>query len=169
LYRGLVDKDPLNANLLLNLGVALLGDGRYAEAKVWLKRTLELSPHMSLARGSLGWAELLSGDAQEALANFKKASDDVGTVAALEALGRHQESKDALERLERDDPEDLFWIACGRASRKDVDGAFEALHAAVPRQQVLLRYFAKVTPALLPLHADPRWKAFLAEMNLPVD
>ena len=169
--RRAVDLNPLNAVLTANLATLLVSDGRYAEAREWAGRTLEISPGSRGAFRVLGFVELLTGNAQEALANFERCVEPVrsaGMVASLHSLGRERESKEALARLERDHADQPVFIAGARAWRGDHDGAFAELDRAVRERGLDLWGLGNIT-LLRPIRGDPRFAALLRKMNLPVD
>jgi TolB-like protein len=171
LQRRSVDLDPLNAFTTVNLAAQLAAEGRLDEARECIQRSLELSPDSKNAARILGTVALLEGKADEALAAFARIPEptrSAGIVAALHSLGREQESRDALLRMERDHADAPFHIAGARAWRGDVDGAFAALDRAVEEKDPALTAI-NWSPFLRPVRGDPRWKAVLRKMNLPVD
>jgi len=169
--RRAVDLSPLNALLTSNLAMGLVFDGQYAEAREWARRSLEISPGNGRAAYALGYVDLLTGKAQEALQEFERSPEPVrsaGIVAALHSLGREQESRSALAQLERDRPDEPVFIAGARAWRGDHDAAFEALGRAVQERNVELTR-VKTLPLLRPIRGDRRFAALLERLNLPVD
>jgi len=166
-----VDLSPLNAILTTNLAALLASDGQYVEAREWARRTLEFSPANGVAFGVLGYVSLLTGNAQEALADFDRSVEPVrsaGIVASLHALGRERESREALARFERDRLDRPVLVAGVRAWRGDLDGAFAALDRAVEERDSRLWDFAN-HPLLRPIRGDPRFVALLRRLNLPAD
>jgi TolB-like protein/Tfp pilus assembly protein PilF len=170
--RRAVDLDPLSAIHTMNLANLLLNDGRYAEAREWARRAGEISPGVSrIACWVMGWAALLSGDASGALVDFEKVSEARGAaarIAALHALGREQEARDALARLEREHPGRPLLIAGARAWLGDKDGAFDLLEAAVRSRSPGLSALT-TSPLMRPLEGDPRFVALLASLGFPVE
>ena len=171
LERRAVDLSPLNAVHTTNLAYMLMADGQYAEAREWARRSLEISPDNARANGVLGHAALATGDGQGALVSFGKSEEPIrsaGSAAALHSLGREQESRDALVRLESEYPDNRFFIAGARAWRGDRDGAFAELDRAVRERSSDLAN-VKNFVLLRPLHGDPRFNAILRSLNLPVE
>ena len=165
-----MDLSPLNAVHTTNLAYMLMADGQYAEAREWARRSLEISPENARAYMVLGHAALANGDGRDALASYGKSEETIrtaGSVAALHSLGRGQESRDALVRLERDYPDEPIFIAGARAWRGDRDGAFAELDRAVRERSSDLAN-VKNFVLLRPLHGDPRFDAILRSLNLPV-
>ena len=170
LERRAVDLSPLNAVHTTNLAYMLMADGQYAEAREWARRSLEISPENARAYMVLGHAALANGDGRDALASYGKSEEPIrsaGSVAALHSLGRGQESRDALVRLERDYPDEPIFIAGARAWRGDRDGAFAELDRAVRERSSDLAN-VKNFVLLRPFHGDPRFDAILRSLNLPV-
>ncbi|MBI5066594.1 MAG: hypothetical protein HZB56_00015 [Deltaproteobacteria bacterium] len=169
--RRAVELSPLNAAHMSNLALGLVCDGHISEGREWARRTLEISPGQVRAVETLAYVALLTGQAEHALAEFERAPEPLrsaGIAAALHSLGRERESWDALARLERERADEPVFIAGAHAWRGDPDGAFRALDRAVhERSPHLARLHA--FPLLGPLHSDPRWKALLRKMNLPVE
>ena len=81
-------------------------------------------------------------------------------------LGRRDESDHALDEFTRNFASDAaYQIAETHAVRGELDVAFEWLEKArTQRDPGLATVLAE--PTLAPLHADPRWTAFLAKMGL---
>jgi TolB-like protein/Flp pilus assembly protein TadD len=169
--RRAVEQDPLSAIHTNGLARRLLWDGRYGEAREWARRAEELSPGSDGPAWTQGWAAILTGDASQALAFFDRVSLPsrmVGTAAALHALGRGREAKEALERLERDYPDEPILIAGARAGCGDIDGAFGSIEVAVQARNGALSAL-RVMPHLRPLHSDPRFPALLRRLGFPED
>jgi serine/threonine protein kinase/Flp pilus assembly protein TadD len=169
--RRAVEQDPLSAIHTNGLAMRLTWDGRYAEAREWARRAEELSPGAAEPIWVQGWAALLGGDAAQALAFFEKVSAPrrmVGIAAALGALGRLPECKEAVQQLERDYPDEPILIAGARAGCGDIDGAFGSMEVAVQaRDRALSRL--RILPHLRPLHSDPRFPALLRRLGFPED
>ena len=170
LERRAVDLSPLNVAHTSNLAYFLATDGQYAEAREWARRSLEISPG-NTRLNVLAYAALLTGKAEEALADFGRSSEPVrsaGIVAALHSLGREQESRDALARIERDHADE----PCPHRRRPrmagDLDGAFAELDRAIQERNPYLAN-VKNLPLLRPIRGDRRYAALLKRLNLPVD
>jgi serine/threonine-protein kinase len=169
--RRAVEQDPLSAIHTSGLASRLVWDGRYAEAKEWARRAEELSPGMAGPIWIQGWAALLGGDAAQALAIFEKVPVPqrmVGTAAALGALGRLPECKEAVQQLERDYPDEPIMIAGARAGCGDIDGAFGSIEIAVQARERGLSAL-RIIIYLRPLRSDPRFPALLRRLGFPED
>jgi len=91
-----------------------------------------------------------------------------GLALAYHALGRKKEADAALaELIEKDKDGAAFQIAEVYAFRREVDKAFEWLERAYAQRDGGLTEM-KGDPFLKNLEADPRYKAFLEKMRLPL-
>jgi tetratricopeptide (TPR) repeat protein len=79
LYDSLLKRQPKNAKLWNERGVALHQTGRYAEAKDSYRRAVEAEPGYALALNNLGVALYHAGDPEAAFEAFRRALDDHGT------------------------------------------------------------------------------------------
>jgi serine/threonine-protein kinase len=108
--------------------------------------------------------------AQEALAEANAESAEWARLWSLGIvcwrLGKHAESNEALAELERKYADSsAFQVAQVRAVRGEVDAAFEWLERAYEARDAGIG-LAQVSPALRPLHGDPRWAAFMRQIGL---
>jgi TolB-like protein/DNA-binding winged helix-turn-helix (wHTH) protein/cytochrome c-type biogenesis protein CcmH/NrfG len=164
--------DPLDPNRYFARNWSYLRLGRFAEGEVSARRALDLAPTYSGGRYFLSLALLLQGKAAEALAEAQKETEPgsqiVGEALAYHALGRAQEADAALARLEKEHSEYFaMYIAEVYAFRGDKDHAFEWLERAYAQRDMSL-FFIKQEILLLPLQDDPRYRALLHKMNLPL-
>ena len=91
-----------------------------------------------------------------------------GLALAYHALGRKGEADAALaELLEKDKEDAAFQIAEVYAFRGEADKAFEWLERAYAQRDGGLSEM-KGDPLLKSLEGDPRYKAFLEKMRLPL-
>jgi eukaryotic-like serine/threonine-protein kinase len=98
--------DPLAHRM--DLVTSHLRMGRYDEALRLVKKVLEVEPHLALAHLTQGWALLLNGSTEAALADMRKAialsPDNPMYLAqfgqALGMAGRTDEAREVLTRLE---------------------------------------------------------------------
>src|SRR5258708_25171392 len=81
-YRLLIGKYPAIAEIHSNLGAALAGEGRYADAIVEYKRALEIKPDPQV-RLNLGLAYYKAGQLQLAAETLKKAARNPQTLTLL--------------------------------------------------------------------------------------
>ncbi len=63
---------PSNANVLNNLGVILLEQGRYPEATLSFEKTLDIYPEHINARYNLGMSLWASGNSKAAVAQYRQ-------------------------------------------------------------------------------------------------
>jgi TolB-like protein/Tfp pilus assembly protein PilF len=166
---AVVRRDPVNVTALFNLGYHQRMAGRLDAAIATGHTVLSLAPGRANAHAQLGAVLLLKGDAQGALAEIEKETDDgwkmIGLPMAYHALGRKADSDAAVAALiakyERDSP---FNIAYVYAFRGEADKAFEWLDKAIEYGDTGLAEI--VTENLLDkIHADPRWLPFLRKIG----
>lgn len=111
----LTQREPENARGWLMLGIALLGQGKHADAVAALERSVALKDSAQ-ARYNIGIALAQMGKVQDALTHFERAVElkpDYGlgwksVAKARAAVGRFPEASKALreaKRLRPDDPE----------------------------------------------------------------
>jgi TolB-like protein/DNA-binding winged helix-turn-helix (wHTH) protein/Flp pilus assembly protein TadD len=163
--------DPLNANSYSGLGYLLYAAGRYNEAQAALQKTLDLNPqatYFHLTRGKILIAE---GKPQQALAEIEKEPSDVtkftGQALAYYALGREQDSNDALAALiAKYDTLAAYQIAQVYAYRGEYDKSFEWLDHAYEQRDPGLPEI-KTNPLFKNLRNDPRYTELLKKMRLP--
>ena len=181
-------RDPLNAMIRQNLGVLLLGDGRLEEALATYEALFAINPDASpdlkieISR-ILALQGRLEEATTEALLLPAGKYQDQAMALLFAAPGRRAEADAALRRLEvyvpappMDTPEhtvmDSVRLAEIYAYRSQPDEAFAILMAKLdslrPHPQAAaamwkLRHESRLAPFLKPLHADPRWTAFMTE------
>ncbi len=171
LSRRIIDLDPLNRFVRLDLGICLLAAGRLDEAASAIRHLLELDPQLPYSHGVLGAIFLLQNQPEMALAEMQLEVDpgfrDFGRIAALSALGRKAEADQALaDFLEERSESAAFYIAEAYAWRGDLEQAFLWLDRAYEQRDPWLAEIL-YEPLLGNLKSDPRWPAFLDKMGLP--
>jgi tetratricopeptide (TPR) repeat protein len=178
-WRQLVELDPLSAMNRGNYGVYLVLTGRYDEAELQIRKSLELNPdrhwdiHLELAH-----IHVLQRDHDAALAEILKMPQDVRDwgMALLHGAPAHAADADAaLRRLAALPPntQDVL-LAELYAMRGRHDDAFAALvatrdaiersYARSPQLRSRIHGFQMDmlrSPHLQPLHADARWQRLL--------
>ena len=183
-----VARDPLNAVIRQNLGVVLIADGRLEEAMATYQALMGANPdaspdieiEISRILALLGRLHEAASPALELPAG--KYRDQA--MALLGALPGHRDEADAaLHRLEAYVPAspqdtleytimDSVRLAETYAYRGDRTRAFATLTAKKSRLVTertrkprsltwYLRRESRLAPFLRPLHADPRWAAFI--------
>jgi len=136
-----------------------------------VRKQLQISPTIGEGHCDLGWALLLQGNFQGALAEMQQERTDssryVGLAMVYHALGRRAESDAALAQAVHEHAQDDAWeIADAYAYRGELDQAFAWLDRAYSQKDAGL-YLIKSDPFFKNHKDDPRYKAFLRKMNLP--
>ena len=165
--------DPIKPITYLQIGINMYYSNRLDEAIVSFKKTLELNPQFPRTHTFMGKVYLLQGKPEIALAEMQQETDqtwkDYGMSLAYQALGRQKEADEALRNyIARFQNSKLYNVAEIYAFRREKDKAFEWLEKAYKGREVRLTYL-KGDPLLKNLEGDPRHRAFLKKMNLPVD
>ena len=105
----LVRLDPVNGEAWSSLGFGYMIFGRYADAIVAIRRSLELEPDAVFMHENLGEAMMLSGDLDGALAEMQREPHDImrrlGLAFVYAALGRRLESQRLLEEVGKEHPD----------------------------------------------------------------
>jgi len=178
--RKATELDPLSAYSWNALGVALCFNGETDAARDALIRTGEFAPGFDWPAFWLATIDLLGGEPAKALARYEQLSIGymrlTGVALAQYDLGHAKESQAALEQLVRADPGSYGGLALPApyqtaevyAHRRDLDRSFEWLERAYAFRDTGLSYL-KSDPLLRNLHGDPRYRALLKKMNLPLD
>ncbi len=166
-----LELDPLSSSSLYNLGFRYIAAGRAKEAEQPLRECLELSPEGYGVHALLGDAYIIQGRAEAALAEYEKEVDASvrlgGQAMARHRLGDRAASDAALQELIRRYPDEARLIASVHAYRGEADLAMAHLERAYEKRDPDLVYLMP-SYFLKPLHGDPRWKALLTKMGLPL-
>ena len=173
IQRKVAEFDPLNSYVWVNLGGYLTNDGQLAAARSAHARALESSPDNPWAAEGLATLDLLEGHPAKALSSFNKVRDErarlLGVAVAQHDLGHARESQEALDLLAaRAEGDAAYGVASVHAWRGEQDAAFEWLERAYERHDLQLRH-VKIDPLLRKLRGDPRYRALLQKMKLPVE
>ena len=171
--RRATELDPLNARLWFTLGSLLSISGQLGPGRQALTRSLEISPDQSFTPFALGLTYLLEGKPAAAKDIFPRSSNEIfrltGAALAEHDLGHFPESQRALDAMiARHGHGAAYQIAEVYAWRNETDRALEWLERAHAQRDgglVLLKF----DPLLRNLRGDPRYKALLKKMNLPLD
>ena len=169
LHEYAIARDPLNTVGRTNLGLFYLSAGRLDEAIGSFRTVLRLAPNFSGTQQWLGVALLMKGDAQAALTETQKESEEawrlLGLTMVYHTLGRKADSDAALAEMTKKYAADWAYnIACVLASRNERDRAFEWLDKAVTQEDAGL-YEVANDPLFANLHDDPRWLPFLRKIG----
>lgn len=172
LNRRAVDLDPLNIVHHFNLGVRATWAGRWDEAEAALRTALELNPQQPGLHGTLGRMYVLSSRPEAALTEMQLETHPswkrYGMALTVQALGREDQADAALRDLiTQDGDQAAVQIAEVHAFRGEADEALRWLDRAYDQRDSGLVYL-KGDPLFRNLEADPRFRAFLRKMRLPV-
>lgn len=175
LQRRAVTADPLSAIARHNLASYLYMAGRYDDARAELQRLAEVDPAAEVRSAELIACVLIGqGRFGEALEAANHLTDEAAQLhlraLAYQGSGRTAEADAALAALiEATRTAGAHRVAEVYAFRGDVDRAFASLQAAseqLSRQATFPRpgrhpLAVEQSPFLKPLHADPRWQAWV--------
>jgi adenylate cyclase len=164
--------DPLNPAALVVLSWVQTRRGHLPEAEAAIRRALDIRPTYAYAHFYLGLVLLARGDRDAALVEMQQETSDEaqqgGLAMAYHALGRKADSDAALARMLKEQANgNAFGIAEVYAFRGQPDEAMHWLERAFAQKDVGL-FCIKGDLPLKSLEADPRFKALLRKMNLPV-
>ena len=171
--RSALVRDPLNTYVIWNLGSAYYRAGRFADSESMYRKLLELEPGFLWTRSYLAKTLLAEGKPEAALAMLRQDVDEASRLlfipAVLWAAGRQAEADEALSAMIAQwSDTGSFYVAQNYAYRGDSDLALEWLERAYKQKDAgLIEIIGE--PLFKNLADDPRYKAFLRKMNLPVD
>jgi len=122
-YRLLLEKYPKIAEIHSNLGAALAGEGRYADAIAEYKRAIEIKPDPQVHL-NLGLAYYKTGQLPLAVATLEKLPHNLQTLTVLAdcylRLGQNKRVIDSLTPAQKADPENAaFNYLLGTALVRD--------------------------------------------------
>ncbi len=145
--------------------------GHFLEAELAGRRLLELSPTYLSGHYYLGLVLLERGDREGALKLMQQEAPEGGRDGGLAivyyALGRKAESDATLARLITMGIDSAVSIAEVYAYRGERDNAIQWLEQAYA-QKIPDAQYIKGDPWLRNLEVEPRYKALLRKMNLPL-
>ena len=192
-FRKAIELDPLEPWNWNALGLLYGATGQFDSARGAIEHSLQISPWYQPALDSIAAIYLLEGRPEASLAAFQRNYDlplqMYGTALVQHYLGHATESQRALDWLiarsgeasstsELDAMSDAkvlnalvpaearYRIATVYAWRGEPDRAFEWLESSRIHHEFSLGGM-KVNPLLRNIRDDPRYTAFLREMNLP--
>lgn len=169
LQKYVLSRDPINARSHRRAGSANLWAMRLDDAIKSYHVALTLSPGMVGVQQLIGFALLLKGEPEAALAAMQEESDKgwrrIGMAAAYHSLGKSDESDSALAKtIERNEQVASFNIAFLLAFRGEADRAFEWLDKAAAYNDPGLAQVTNI-PMFANIHGDPRWLLFLESIG----
>lgn len=171
--RKAADLDPFIEGNWTFLGFFLSANGQYTESRDALHLALAVLPRsMVQTRYYLGLVDLREGHPQDALGEFTLSMDDnmreAGIALAEYSLGQGQKSRSVLEALIRKHGHDkAYLIGAVYAWRGENDKAFQWLERAYEQRNIELSRI-KADPVLFRIRTDPRYRALLQKLNLPL-
>jgi TolB-like protein/cytochrome c-type biogenesis protein CcmH/NrfG len=169
--RKAIQLDPLQVATWRNLIGYLLYTRDFAAAQEAIRRALEISPESTLELIALGTLQLLEGNAQDALATYRRSDVEAfrlwGIAMSEYTLKDPKASQQALDELiAKHATGAAYQIGTVYAWRGEKDKAFDWMERAyVQRDEGLANI--KIDPVVFSLRGDPRYKALLRKMNLP--
>lgn len=167
--------DPLAPAVPNMVGRVYVRAGQPDSAIAALREALSLDPRLDLAYQQLGHAYVQKKMFPEAIAALERAAalsgprDSAHLAWAYAAAGRLADAERILAQvLARPGRRDRLAVhlAMAYAALGDRDTAFELIDRSFRDRASFLAGIA-VTPALDPLHADPRWQDVLRRLGLP--
>jgi TolB-like protein/cytochrome c-type biogenesis protein CcmH/NrfG len=163
--------DPLSSSAWDDLGLVFMASRDYRGARQAFGRELEIQPEDPYALDNLGNLQLITGDATDALATYRKISEaalrNTGMAMAEYSLGHEEQSHQALEAAIAKGAQGFAsQIADVFAWRQQKDEAFAWLERAHEQHDGGLAEL-NTDVLLASLHDDPRLKALRRRINLP--
>lgn len=169
-YRiGLV-RNPLDANTMDSLGVALCAAKLFEQCLEARLRLMQLHPEFDGINSSVAIARLYLSQLPEALAGMQQESNEDyrlrGLALVYWSMGRRAESEAALNSLTGKYASiDPYGIASVHAYRGEIDAAFQWLERAYLEHDHGMTLL-KTDPLLTNLRGDSRLKELLSRMKL---
>jgi len=165
-----VELDPLSVTAHIYLGLHAYYAGQLDVAANAYRKALEINPDDPDAHYLLSLVHLQRAQPAQALAELTHENRDlerwVGQVLAFDALGRRQEANALLARITANSArEAAYQIAEVYAYRGEMGPAFQWLERAWSQRDMGLPGFQN-DPLLKGLRGDPRYAAFLKNMQL---
>jgi tetratricopeptide (TPR) repeat protein len=167
--------DPLSAANFERLGFAQTSVHRFAEAESAYRKSLNLNPNSDGLHSLLAQILWYQGRKSEAEAENERETDAASRLAGQAyfqlKLGRATESTQALDtyvrKYGRSRP---FNVGTLYADLGRIDDAFRWWGRAVTERDVQATYLLAATrdPDLAGIDSDPRFKALVKQMKLPV-
>ena len=165
--------DPLSLIINTDTGKVLYYARRYDDAIKQLRETLRMDPDFPQANVWLGSVCATTGLYGEAIAAFKKVSDNSWALGWLGYVygisGRRDETEKILgelKQIETERPIDPHILVCLYLGLGDKDQAFAALEKDYETRSVGMTSL-KVNPWYDSLRSDPRFADLLRRTNLP--
>ena len=168
-FRRSIELDPINPTARKYLGRALYYAGRDDEAEATLRQVIDLDPDFQGAHYELGRVLMARGKPAAAVSAFeaeKSAWHILGLPIGYRAVHRDAEANAALAALVANSAGFEYQVAEAYCFFGDADRAFEWLDRARQTHDAGV-IWVRGDPLLASLRDDPRYKAFLQQMNMP--
>jgi len=165
-----VEVDPLNANMLMNLGGTYFRADQFEQAELTFRKVLELYPDDSGTWAWLAWSLLLQDRPEAALQAVAKESDEsfrtMASAAIHHQLGNQQKAQTALDDLIENYGDFMaFQVAMIYAWRGETDKAFEWLETSFEDRDGGITHLLS-GDIFESLYDDPRWEPYLLKLGL---
>jgi TolB-like protein len=165
-------RDPLNPFAMFNLADTYYRAGRYADSERAFRKLLIMQPDFAWTHAYFAKTLIVQGKSAEALEVAQRESilslQLASTSIAMQAAGRTADAEKSLQILLSDWADSAaYYIAQVFAYRRENDRALEWLERAYRQKDVGLDEIIG-EHMFNGLSGDPRYKAFLRKMNLPV-
>jgi TolB-like protein/Tfp pilus assembly protein PilF len=164
-----IELDPLNHAGFQMRARTLLYMGRGRDAEAAFRKTLELNPQSTAARGWLCWLMLAQGRIDEA-ADLAETIDEVDYLELMRVYvrwsqGRHDEARRLLAELTAKYASFFaYQFAQAYTHLGEFGTAFEWLERGYEQHDPGLHH-AYVDPVLAPLRSDARWLPLMARLG----
>jgi len=171
-FKKSIALDPIKGHTYFNYGQLLYHANHLEEAIGSYKKVLEINPQFPRAHIFLGKVYLLQGKPELALHEMPQEANEAwrifGLILTYQALGRKQEVDKLLsDYIVRFPKDNAYQIAEIYSVRGEKNKPFEWLEKSYIDRESRLTYL-KGDPLLKNLWLDPRYKALLKKMNLPL-
>lgn len=170
LYQEALARNPLSANVLDTVGIALCAANKFHLCLENRLRIMRLHPEFDGVNSSVGMAWFFLGQFPPALAAMQLESNEDyrlrGLATVFWAMGRRTESDAALKALtDKFASIDSYGIAAVHACRGEINDAFRWLDRAYQEHNHGMPT-VKTDPQFANLRDDPRFQALLSRMRL---
>ncbi|HUJ42670.1 MAG TPA: TIR domain-containing protein [Opitutaceae bacterium] len=171
LARRSLELDPLNEAGHAGLARSYFHSGRLVEAEAQLRKAIELNPQARGRHLQLSLTLLRQGRVADAEAAAAQEPEKVFRILALGIVhwtqGRRAEADALLAELMHEfGVSAAYQVAELHGHRGEIEAAFTWLERAFEIYDPGI-YWTKIDDLFAPLHADPRWPAYLRKLGFP--
>ncbi|HKW05265.1 MAG TPA: hypothetical protein VJN71_08210, partial [Nitrososphaerales archaeon] len=176
--RKAVDLDPLGVYSRQCEGRVLASVGKFHEAIITLNTTLEIEPSSSFLHTEMGYTYLSMGKVEEGLGEMEKLLKlpsgeffKMGLGYAYAVSGRREDALNIAKELELARSKGLarpYEIAMIYSGLGENSKALDLLEQAFEEKTIIHLLNIRVEPAFANLRSEPRFRALLKKLNLPV-